>query len=486
MPQIYDMAVIGGGPGGYVAALRARQLGLSVLLLEKETLGGVCLNRGCIPTKALLSDVEGFQWSLRAARDGILLQRPEISLPAMMTRKTAVVGKLVENLQKLLAAAGVVVAHGSASIPDRETVRLNTGEAWGAKNIVIATGSRAWAPPIPGVDLPGVLGTRQAMELEQIPMSVVIIGGGVIGQEFGAIFSGLGSKVTVLEVLPRILHEVDADFAKRYASLVSARIRTETGIRVDRIEKLDHALKVYYEKRAQEKSVEAELVLTATGRRPYFEGLGLEKLGVATENGAVLVDRQLRTSVPGIYAIGDVIGGKMLAHAASYHGESVAEQIAGHPIDVGAEPVPACVFTSPQIAWVGPTEEQAQQLGLSYRTSTFSLGASGKALAMGEPRGWVKLMENSQTGKLIAAHLLGPHVSELIAELTLAVKNGLSTADIAGTIHPHPTLSESVREAALGFLGGPIHAAANTKSVDGSSSMELVGERISIIRSAAE
>jgi dihydrolipoamide dehydrogenase len=485
MFEFYDMAVIGGGPGGYAAALRARQLGLSVLLVEKEKIGGVCLNRGCIPTKALLSDVEGFQWALRAARDGILLQRPEISFPAMMSRKTSVVAKLVENLQKLLAATDVNVQYGEAAIADRETVKLNTGEIWKAKHIVIATGSRSWVPSIPGLDLPGVLGTRQALELEQIPESVVIIGGGVIGQEFAALFSGLGSKVTVLEALSRILSEADADMAKRYASLVSARMRTETGIRVDRIEGQRPGFKVYYDKKGHEKSVEADLVLTATGRRPCFEGLGLQKLGIAIENRAVLVDRQLRTSVPGVYAIGDVIGGKMLAHVASYHGELVAERIAGHSIDVGDEPIPACVFTSPQIAWVGPTEEQAKQLGLSYRTSTFSLSASGKALAMGEPRGWVKLMENAQTGKIIAAHLLGPHVSELLGELALAVKNGLSAADIAGTIHAHPTLSESVREAALGFLGGPMHAAANIKSFDGSAPTGLE-TRMPATRSAAE
>ncbi|HMK33543.1 MAG TPA: dihydrolipoyl dehydrogenase [Desulfomonilaceae bacterium] len=463
------MAVIGGGPGGYVAALRGSQLGLNVLLVEKERVGGVCLNRGCIPTKALLSDVEGIHWSRRAAREGIILQEPEISLAAMMKRKQTVVDKLVDNLEKLLAAAKVDVLRAAARIAAPETVSLDTGETCHAGSIVIATGSTAWAPPISGIGLPGVLNTRQALELERIPESVVIIGGGVIGQEFASLFAGLGSKVTVLEVLDRILNEVDKDIAKRYATLVSARMRTETGIRVDSITTDGEKLKVHYEKRAQEKSVEADVVLLATGRRPYFDGLGLEELGIEIQSRAVLVDRRLRTSMSGVYAIGDVIGGKMLAHVASYHGEMVAENIAGHGRDVGDEPVPACIFTTPQIAWVGPTEEQAQESGLPYRTSMFSLSANGKALALGESRGWVKLMEDSTTGRLIAAHLLGPQVSELVSELALAIQKGLSAADIAGTIHPHPTLSESVREAALGFLGGPVHAAANVKSFNGSS-----------------
>jgi dihydrolipoamide dehydrogenase len=486
MTETYDMAVIGGGPGGYVAALRGRQLGLSVLLIEKERIGGVCLNCGCIPTKALLSDVEGFHWCLRAARDRVLHQAPEISFAGMMKRKTGVVDKLVENLERLLAAAGVRVVLGAARISRPGEIAVDTGGTWKAKNIVIATGSRAWAPPIPGIHLQGVVGTRQALELTDIPDSVVIIGGGIIGQEFAAIFAGLGAKVTVLEALPRILNEVDGDLAKRYATLVSARIRNETDVRVARIEREGPILKVYYEKRGQEKLVEGALVLTATGRRPYCDGLGLEQLGVAIKNGAVAVDDQLRTSAPGIYAIGDVIGGKMLAHVASYHGELVAEIIAGHTKRVCEEPTPACVFTSPQIAWVGPTEEKARQLGRQYRTSVFSLSASGKALAMGEPRGWVKLMEDTQSGKLIAAHLLGPNVSELLGELTLAINKGLSAADICDTIHAHPTLSESVREAALGFLGGSIHAASNVKSYDGSSSPAAFPPNRRSSRSAAE
>ena len=459
MPDTYDMVIVGGGPGGYVAALKGRKLGLRVALVERRRVGGVCLNEGCIPTKALLADVEGALWLRRAAREGIVESVPKINFAAMAKRKASVVEKMVSNLEEFLLGSGVVLVQGVASVPEQGLVVTDTGAKLETQNVVIATGSQSWVPPIPGANLPGVITTSEMLQVNSVPQRLVVVGGGIIGQEFAAIFSALGSKVTVLEVLDRILVEVDGDIARRYATLLPARgITTEVSVTVKGIEGSSGSLSVVYEKRAKEKTVGADLILMATGRRPDFGGLSLADLGIATRNGAIAVDEKLRTSVPGVYAIGDVIGRKMLAHVASYHGELVAEIVAGRDVRVAEEAVPACIFTVPEIAWSGLTEREANLLGLKCRSSTFPLAASGKAQAAGEVHGLVKLIEDVDTGKLVGAHLMGPHVSELVAELTLAVRAGMSAADIAETIHPHPTISESVREAALGLLDGPIHS----------------------------
>lgn len=468
MAERFDMAVIGGGPGGYVAALRGRQLGLTVALVEKERVGGVCLNRGCIPTKTLLADAEGILWCRRAAREGIIDREPLPDFAQMMSRKANVVESLVSNLDKLLESSGIKLVRACGSIPEPGIILTDSGETIRARNLVIATGSRSRVPPIPGADLPGVVTTREILAVEKVPKRLVIVGGGIIGQEFAGIFSALGTKVTVLEALDRILNEVDAEIARRYSGLIQGRgITTETGVSVRRIEEIDGGLRVVYEKRSKEKSAEAELILMATGRAPFLQGLVGDRLNLRLRNGAVDVDDRLRTSVDGIYAIGDVLGRNMLAHVASYHGELVAEIIAGVDKTVDEEAVPACVFTSPQIAWVGLTEQEASRAGRPFRTSVLSLAANGKAMAMGEPRGLFKLIEDRETGRLIGAHLIGPQVSELIGELTLAVSKGLSVADLAHTIHAHPTLGETLKEAALGFLDGPIHAAARVKTFTG-------------------
>jgi len=462
------MVIIGAGPGGYVAALRARQLGLAVALVEKESIGGVCLNRGCIPTKAILSDIEGIRWAQKAADDGILDSVPAIDFTRLMNRKNTVVEKLVTNLQKHLSNSGVTIIRGTASVPEPGVVTLNDGETLKAKNVVIATGSKPWTPPIPGADLPRVLNTRQILDLEKPPANLVVIGGGIIGQEFATIFATLGCHVTILEALDRIMVEVDTEIARKYASLLPGRgVTSDLGAVIHAIEPARDRLRVVYDKNSKEKTVEADLVLMATGRRPSFEGAGIEKLGIQVEDGSITVDRFLRTSMDGIHAIGDVVGRQMLAHVASYHGEIVAENIAGRERPVDEEAIPCAVFTHPQIAWVGLNEEQAKQSGRSFRTSVFSLSASGKALAMGESRGWVKLIEDTDSGRLIGAHLMGPHVSELLGLPTLAIRERMSASDIADTIHAHPTISEAVREAALGLLDGPIHSAGRTKSVRG-------------------
>ncbi|MEI8182584.1 MAG: dihydrolipoyl dehydrogenase [Desulfomonile sp.] len=464
MAETYDMAVVGGGPGGYVCALRGRQLGLAVVLIEKERVGGLCLNRGCIPTKALLSDAERIRWTRKAASVGILDQAPTFSFAGIMKRKDDVVRKMTSNLEGLLSSTGITLINEPARVPEPGTLVTVSGKIIKASNIVIATGSRPWVPPIPGTDLPGVKGTREALDMEKVPEKMVVVGGGVIGQEFAAIFSGLGTEVTILETLGRVLNDVDEEIVKRYSALLpSLGITTEVHVRINRIEKSGDHLKVFYQWRDKEKVASADMVLIAAGRRPNIDGSGIVELGVRTINGAVQVDEFLQTSLAGIYAVGDVVGRKMLAHVASYHGEIVAENIAGHEKPCQDDIVPACVFTTPQIAWAGLTEDQVKKSGRPFRTSSFSLSASGKALAVGESHGLLKLIEDTGTGKLIGAHFLGPNVSELVGEAALAMKKGLSASDLAETIHPHPTVSEAMREAVLGFLGGPLHAVSRTK-----------------------
>ncbi len=458
------MVIIGGGPGGYTAALRARQLGLTAALVEKERIGGVCLNRGCIPTKALLADAEGVHWMARSVKEGLIDHAPPVSFSKLMGRKDSVVESLVSGLEKMVAGSGVHVIHAAAEIREPGIVRLDTGESLSAGTTILASGARSWKPPIPGIDLPGVVTSREILELDRLPEHPAIIGGGVIGQEFAAIFSAFGSQVTILEALDRVLAGVDTDLVKRYVTIMRGRgVRMETGVKIAEIVEAGDRLRIVYERKGKEKSLDADLILTATGRKPVIDYLSPE-ITPALTNGAVTVDDRLRTSLDGVRAIGDVTGRNMLAHVASFHGEKVAELCAGEDTVVDDSLVPACVFTTPQFAWVGLTEDEASAKGIAYRSSTFPLAASGKALALGEPLGWLKLVEDVADGRVIGAHFLGPGVSELIAELTLAIRVGATAKDITDTIHPHPTLSEAVRESALGLFDGSIHAAARVKS----------------------
>lgn len=465
MSEKTDVVVIGGGPGGYAAAIRARQLGLDVILVERERLGGVCLNWGCIPTKAILSDTAGYAWASRAAAAGLIDSLPNMDFAKVMHRSSDVVERIVGSLTEHVNASGVRIVNGTARPVDSSTVEVDTGLRISARHILLATGSRPWVPNIDGIDLPGVMGTREILGLDRLPQRLLIIGGGVIGQEFAAIFSALGSDVTVLEALDTILAGVDGDMARRYKSLLSGKgITVRTGVRVRSIEQTPDGLRAVYESRSKEHSADADVVLTATGRRPWVEGLNLDQAGIELDGGAVRVDEYLRTSVPEVYAVGDVVGKRMLAHLAAYQGEVAAENMAGRNRIAEDSLVPCAVFTLPQIAWVGLTEEEASERGKPYSTSMFSLSASGKAVAMGEPRGWVKLVSDSESGKLIGAHLIGPDVSEIIGELTLALKFGMTAKDLGDTIHPHPTISEAVREAGLGFLDGPIHATKRVRN----------------------
>jgi dihydrolipoamide dehydrogenase len=459
-PQRYDVVIIGGGPGGYVAAIRAAQLGAKVALVEKERVGGTCLNRGCIPTKALVRSVEVLQLVEEAPAFGVIVEEPAFDFDRIMARKDEIVARLVGGVEGLLKAHQVEVVSGTATIPQTGLVLVratNGDRSLATKNIIIATGSVPARPPIAGLDAPGVLTSADVLELKEAPDSLAVIGGGVIGLEFAGIFHALGTKVTVLEMLPTLLPTVDGELARRYRShLRRARVEVHLQARVEDIRPEREGLAVRIADSSEE--VEAEKVLVATGRVPYTEGLGLEELGIKRGRGAIVVDEYMATNVPGVYAIGDVTGGTMLAHLASRQGEVAVENIMGHPVAMDYRAVPNCVFTLPEIAGVGLTEEEAKEQGLDYQVARFPFAASGRALTIGETTGLVKLICEKESDKVLGMHIMGPQASDLIAEGTLAIQMGATARDIAETIHAHPTLAEAVMEAAkAAAFGEAIH-----------------------------
>lgn len=457
----WDVVIIGGGPAGYVAAIRAAQLGARVALVEGDRLGGLCLNRGCIPTKTLIRSVEVLLEVEKAAEFGVLTGEPDLNFRAMMARKAKVVGKLVSGVEELLRARKVEVVRGWGRLagPGRVRVEGKTPGELAAPAIIIATGSLPLAPPIPGAELPGVLMSDELLEVEEPPESLVVIGGGVVGVELAGLFSALGCRVSLLEMLPRLILPVDGELARRLQELLRQQgVQVRLQAKVTSIEGGEDGLRVRFQSPAGEGQVEAEKVLLAIGRVPNIEGLGLEEVGVRADRRGIGVDGYLETNVPGIYAIGDVTGGPMLAHLASRAGEVAAENALGprNPLDRRA--VPVCVYSLPEMAGVGLTEEEAREQGLPYRKSRFPFRASGRALTLGEERGLVKMLCEEGSGRVLGVHILGPHASELIAEATLALRLGATARDIATTIHAHPTLSEALMEAAWGQLEGAIHA----------------------------
>ncbi len=460
----FDLVVVGGGTGGYVCAIRAAQLGLKAALVEKDRLGGVCLNRGCIPTKTLLRCAGAYLEAGRLAEFGVRLEGTlAVDWAAMVARKDQVVRTLVGGVEGLLTGHGVEVFPGTARLigPRRVEVVLAGGDrtTLEARHVVIATGSVPARPPIPGLDLPGVLTSDDILALAALPRRLAIIGGGVIGIEFATLFRALGVQVAVIEMLPTILPPVDQELAKRYRVLLKQQgVELRLDARVDEIAAVEGGLAVRYTVRDQQERIEADLVLNATGRVPFSQGLGLEDLGVVRQRGRVLVDDRLRTNVPGIYAIGDVTGEVLLAHVASRQGEVAAEVIAGHDSRMDYRAVPNVVFSRPEIAGVGLTSQQAREQGLEVQVGTFPFSASGKALSQGETEGQVRLLCEPGSGKVLGMHIMGPGAGDLIAEGALAVRLGLTARELAETIHAHPTLPEAVAEAARAVaFGEAIH-----------------------------
>jgi len=457
-----DVIVIGGGPGGYVCALKLAMLGRSVILIEKDRVGGTCLNRGCIPTKALLQSAELFSQIKSAGEMGVTAEGVRLDAAQVNARKQKVVDALVQGVQGLLKARKVQVVQGEAAFlsPDTVAAALADGaqKELRAPAIVIASGSRAAFPPIPGIDGKNVITSNEALEIDPLPESLAVIGGGVIGMEIGTAYSDFGVNVTALEAMPGLLPGMDGEVVREFTKYAEKKMAIHTSAMVKEIADTDGGLKkVIYEKDGQSGEIIAEKVLVAVGRAPATEGLGLELAGVKTERGRVLVDGNFETNVRGVYCIGDANAVCMLAHAASAQGISVAERIAGEESLVAMNIVPGCVYTDPEIASVGLTEEQAIEQGLEYRTAKFPFRANGRSLVLGKTEGFVKIIGGTKYNEILGAHIVGPLATELIAECALAMKLEVCVEELANTIHAHPTVSESVMEAAEGWLGGSIH-----------------------------
>lgn len=460
---MFDVTIIGGGPGGYVAAIRAAQMGGKVALFEAAGLGGTCLNVGCIPTKTLFRSAEVLHWAREASAFGISTGEISLSFPAVMARQVQVVSQLVSGVEQLLKANGVAYYPGKASILAPDTVGVSradgTIEQILTRNIIIATGSSPAKPPVRGLDSPGVVTSDEVFGWEQLPSSLVIIGGGVIGIELACILNAFGTKVTVVEMMPLILPTVDEEIARRLTPILRrSGINIVTGAKVTEIAAgAEGGLAVSYETSAGAQSAFGERVLVATGRLPNFGGLNPGALGIEHDRRGIKVDKRSRTNVPGIYAIGDVTGQIQLAHVASAQGIAAVEDIFGHGHDLNLEAVPGCVFSLPEAAGVGLTEKACKEAGISYSVSKFPFAALGKAVAMGETEGLVKIIADAQSGKILGVHIMGPHATDLIHEGALAVTMGATATDLVRTIHAHPTLSEAILEAAHGLIDGPIH-----------------------------
>ncbi|MFH1086535.1 MAG: dihydrolipoyl dehydrogenase [Chloroflexota bacterium] len=471
MAAVYDIVIIGAGPGGYVAAIRASQRGARVALIEKDRIGGTCLNRGCIPTKAMMRDAELFR-DVASGQFCVDLPGPLApNFARLMARKRAVVDGLVGGVAQLLSAHRVEVIAGSARLAGPSSVAVTTADearTLEARAIILATGSVPARVPIPGTDLPGVVTSNELLEIERLPERLVVVGASVVGIEFACIFRALGAQVTVLG-RRTFLNSVEPQLARRMQTLLAKRGMAITiGVEFQAIERsAAGGLAVRYARRGQEALAEGDLVLLSTGRAPYTEGLGLDEVGVATRGGAVVVGDYLETSVPGIYAIGDCTGRYYLAHVASYEAEVAVENIlaadrgAGERRAADHRVVPNCVFTIPEIAGVGLSEEEAKAAGLDVRVTRFPFNVNGRALAMGEPEGLVRLLcerlPDGTGGRVVGVHILGPRASDLIAEAALAMRLGATAQDIAQTIHAHPTVPEALMEAAMGQSLGAIH-----------------------------
>ncbi len=457
----FDVAVIGAGPGGYVAAIRAAQLGKRTVLIEREAVGGVCLNVGCIPSKALIHTAGLFAELQHAERFGIRLGAPAtLDWPAVQAFKQSVVHKLTSGVSQLLKGNGVTLVHGTAafSSPTQLSVRTPEGEVViRAEAFIVATGSRPIAiPPFP-IDEKRVLSSTGALALDHVPASMSVIGGGVIGLELGMAYARFGTKVSVVEMLDQLLPGVDPEVVR-----LVARATTKMGMVVHTsatAQRLTPTGMVAQLKDGSEVELPGEVILLSIGRRPNTEGLGLERAGVATDaRGYVPVDAQCRTNVRQIFAIGDITPGPMLAHRASKQGIVAAEVIAGRPSAADFATVPGVIFTDPEVATAGLTEAAAKDAGYDVRTARFSFGANGRALGMGRSEGFVKIVADQRTDAVLGIHIVGPSASDLISEAALAIELGATVEDLAAVVHPHPTLPEVVMEAAEALHGKAIHA----------------------------
>lgn len=458
----FDVIVIGAGPGGYVCAIRAAQLGFKVACVEKrETLGGTCLNVGCIPSKALLQSTEDYHGAAHDfAREGIIIEGIKVDLAKMQANKQGVVDANTKGIEFLFKKNGVTWLKGFGKVTAPYTIDV-AGKSYKAKHIIVASGSES--SPLPGVEIDEkvIVSSTGALELSAIPKRLLVIGGGVIGLELGSVWGRLGAAVTVVEFFDRIAPGMDGEVAKTFQKILAKQgFKFKLSHKVTKVEKTASGVNVTIEKvdGSGTEVIETDIVLVCVGRRAVSKSLGLEEIGVALdERGRVKVDEHYATNVAGLYAIGDVIAGPMLAHKAEEEGVALAEILAGQAGHVNYGAIPGVVYTWPEVAGVGKTEEDLKAEGAEYKVGKFPFTANGRARAMGCTDGFVKVLADKKTDKLLGAHIIGPDAGTLIAELTMALEFGASAEDVARTCHAHPTLSEAVKEAALDADGRAIH-----------------------------
>jgi len=459
--QSSDICVLGGGPAGYVAAIRAAQLGAKVSLIEDREVGGTCLNRGCIPTKALLKTSEVLNLLSKAKEFGLATTLSSIDARVPQSRKDRIVKSLRMGVEHLLAKNGIEVLKGKGRIESSKRVIVHTedGEvAINCNSLLITTGSEPLIPDIPGVKSAGVITSDEALELTQIPESIAIIGAGAIGMEFATLYHSLGSKVTVIEVKDRIIPNEDKEITAELLKIMKRQgIKFLLGSRVKGISESPKGLETCVYVEGKEVSLITEKILVAVGRKLGGVSPDISALGVEIRNGSIVVNEHMETNVPGVYSAGDVIGGSLLAHLAFAEGRVAAENALGIKSRLNYSAVPACVYTNPEVAAVGLSEEQAKEKGIAVKVGRFDFRNNGRALCHGEREGFVKVITEEGTGVILGARILGPHASELISEITLAVSLGLKAEVLADMIHPHPALAEAVMEACGDALGRAIH-----------------------------
>jgi dihydrolipoamide dehydrogenase len=459
----YDLIVIGTGPGGYVAAIRAAQLGLKTAVVEKESLGGVCLNWGCIPTKALLKSAQVFEYLNHASEYGIKVNGAAVDFDAMIKRSRGVADGMSKGIQFLMKKNKIDVITGYGTIKPGKKVEVKDAAGkvatYDAKHVILAVGSRSRELPNLKQDGKKIIGYREAMTLPKQPKSMLIVGSGAIGCEFAYFYQSIGTKVTIVEFLPNIVPVEDEDVSKQLEkSFKKIGIDVMTDSSVESVDISGEVSKVKIKTKTGEKIVEAEIVLSAVGIAANLENLGIEACGIKTDKGKIVVNEYYKTNVDGVYAIGDCVGGQALAHVASAEGITCVEKIAGHhPEPLNYQNIPGCTYCSPEIASVGYTEKQAKEAGFTIKVGKFPFSASGKASAAGAKDGFVKVIYDAKYGELLGCHMIGANVTEMIAEIVVARKLETTGHEILKAVHPHPTMSEAIMEATAAAYGEVIH-----------------------------
>ncbi|MDD2499062.1 MAG: dihydrolipoyl dehydrogenase [Desulfitobacteriaceae bacterium] len=456
-----NIAILGGGPAGYVGAIRAAQLGAEVVLIEEKELGGVCLNRGCIPTKSFLRNAEVAHLIQRSKEYGIDTKIEKIGWNSAWSRKERVVKNLRLGLEYLIKANKITLLKGRGFVESPKEIRVETEEKIvkvSCENLIITVGSEPAVPNIPGIRLPHVMTSNEALELKEIPQSLVIVGAGVIGLEFADMFNSVGTKVTVIEIENHILKEEDREITEELLKVLKRKgIGFKLGAEVKEIKDDEDTLKILIKDKGKETLLNTEKVLVAVGRKIRAYSSDLVDLGINIVHGAIVVNEKMETNVPGVYAAGDVVGGKLLAHLAYAEGRIAVENALGRAIKLNYDAMPSCIYTHPEIASVGINEQEAEKRGIKVKIGRFDLRHNGRALTLGEREGFVKVVVDQETGVILGGQILGPHASEMISELTLAITMGVKAETLAEMIHPHPTLSEAIMEACDDIVGRSIH-----------------------------